>query len=246
MPRLPHRDFFSIIGSLTGITLLAWYYLIIMATDMNAMASMPNMPLPLWDFRYFLLMFFMWAIMMIGMMLPSVVPTVLIYASIARKARKDGASIASTGFFVAGYLAMWIVFSLFATCLQWAFDELGLLSPMMMANNALFGATLLILTGIYQCLPIKDACLHQCRSPIEFFRDHWRKGNQGTFLMGMHHGLFCVGCCWVLMGLLFFGGVMSLLWIAAITIFVLLEKVLPFGAIGGKIMGLLMIFSGLG
>ncbi|MFT5351821.1 MAG: putative metal-binding membrane protein, partial [Gammaproteobacteria bacterium] len=145
MPRLPHRDFFSIIGSLTGITLLAWYYLIIMATDMNAMASMPNMPLPLWDFRYFLLMFFMWAIMMIGMMLPSVVPTVLIYASIARKARKDGASIASTGFFVAGYLAMWIVFSLFATCLQWAFDELGLLSPMMMANNALFGATLLIL-----------------------------------------------------------------------------------------------------
>lgn len=243
MQNLPRRDLFAIVGSLTGVTLLAWSYLAMMAIDMT---SLPGMPMPIWDFRYFLLMFLMWAIMMTGMMLLSVVPTVLIYASIVRKAKKDGTTIAPTSMFIAGYLAMWIVFSLFATCLQWFFDKLGVLSPMMVSNNAIFGATLLILAGVYQWLPIKDACLHQCRSPVHFISHNWRSGNQGAFIMGIHHGLFCVGCCWLLMSLLFFGGVMSLLWIAAITVFVLLEKLLPFGAIGGKVLGIMMISAGLG
>ncbi len=243
MPALPRRELFTIVGSLTGVTLLAWSYLVMMAIDMT---SMSGMPMPIWDERYFLLMFLMWAIMMVGMMLPSIVPTVLIYATIARKATKHGTTIAPTSIFVAGYLIMWIAFSLFATCLQWFFDKLGLLSPMMVSNNVIFGATLLIIAGVYQWLPIKDACLHQCRSPVMFISDNWRSGNQGAFLMGIHHGLFCVGCCWALMSLLFFGGVMSLLWIAAITVFVLLEKLLPFGAIGGKVLGIMMISAGLG
>ncbi len=141
---------------------------------------------------------------------------------------------------------MWVVFSLLATCLQWTFHQFGLLSPMMMSNNVRFGAILLILTGIYQWLPIKDACLHHCRSPVHFISENWRSGDQGAFLMGAHHGLFCVGCCWLLMSLLFFGGVMSLLWIAAISSFVLLEKILPLGVVSGKIMGVLMILFGLG
>ena len=225
-----------------AITLLAWYYLIVMAHDM---AAMPDMPMPDWDRRYFILMLLMWAIMMAGMMLPTVVPTVLIYAAIAGKAKRDGAAIAPTGMFVAGYLCIWSAFGLFATCLQWAFDELGLLAPMMRSGNANFTAGLLILTGIYQWLPVKDACLQRCRSPLKFISENWRKGHRGAFLMGGHHGLFCLGCCWLLMGLLFLGGVMNLLCIAAITLFVLLEKILPYGVLAGKLSGAVMIFFGL-
>jgi predicted metal-binding membrane protein len=206
---------------------------------------MPQMQIPVWTPGYFLMMLLMWAVMMVGMMLPSVIPTVLIYAAVARKAGKQGLPVAPTSLFVSGYITMWLVFSLLATCLQWGLDKASLLSPMMMTNSLVFGACLLITAGIYQCLPIKDACLRQCRSPVEYISQHWRKGNNGAFHMGIHHGLYCVGCCWVLMGLLFLGGVMNLLWIAAITVFVLVEKILPFGDVGGRITGLIMIFTGI-
>ena len=244
MQALPRRETIAIVGSIITIVLLAWTYLIIMAVDMGSMTAMPSMPKPVWNLHYFLLMFLMWAIMMVGMMLPSVLPTVLIYAAIARKAKKDDSAIASVSIFVSGYLTIWLSFSLFTTGLQWYFDYLGLLSAMMKINNATFAAWLLILTGIYQCLPLKDACLQHCRSSVEFFRDHWRHGAIGAFTMGLHHGLFCLGCCCLLMSLLFFGGVMSLLWIAAISVFVLLEKILPFALIGAKITGILMIVAG--
>ncbi len=239
---LPRRDFIAVLFSLGGVILLAWLYLVSLAGDMSG--SMDAMQIRPWDAKYFLMMFLMWAVMMVGMMLPSVTPTVLIFASVARKASAQGTPIAPTGAFVSGYAAMWIVFSLFLALAQWGLDEAALLSPMMVSNSVGLGAALLIAAGVYQWLPIKDKCLQQCRSPVEFISSHWRPGKLGAFRMGVSHGLFCLGCCWVLMGMLFVGGVMNLLWIAAITLFVLLEKILPVGAVGGRLMGLVMIVSG--
>jgi len=178
------------------------------------------------------------------MMLPSVTPMVLIYAAVARKSIAQGTPAAPTTAFVSGYIFMWSIFSLFATLAQWGLDQAALLSPMMVSNSVGLGASLLIAAGIYQWLPIKDKCLRNCRSPAHFIANHWQSGIMGAFRMGLSHGAFCLGCCWVLMGLLFVGGVMNLLWIAAITIFVLLEKILPCGEVSGRVMGLVMITAG--
>ena len=242
---LPRRDFLVISFCLGGITLLSWLYLISMANDM----AMPPgfdmiMKVRQWDTGYFVMMFLMWAIMMVGMMIPSVAPTVMIYAAIKRKAARQGTPIASTGAFVAGYIAIWTLFSLVATTAQWGLDQAALLSPMMVSNSAYLGAFLLVAAGIYQWLPLKESCLRHCRSPVEFLSSHWQQGTLGAWRMGIHHGFFCLGCCWVLMCLLFVGGVMNLLWIAIITLFVLLEKVLPAGQVGGRMMGVVMILSG--
>ena len=239
---MPRRDFLAIGISLGGITLLSWLYLYSMASSMSMpMGAMQIQP---WSAHYFLMMFLMWAIMMVGMMLPSVAPTVLIYAAIARKAATGNTPVAPTGAFISGYVVIWIVFSLFATTAQWALDQAALLSPMMVSNSVGLGAVLIVTAGIYQWLPIKDKCLQQCRSPVDFITSHWQKGMTGAFRMGLSHGMFCLGCCWVLMSLLFVGGVMNLLWIAAITLFVLLEKILPLGDAGGRVMGLIMIATG--
>ncbi len=234
--RLPRRDLTVILGSIVAVLLLCWWYLFTV--------KMP-MQIPVWDASYFLLMLMMWAIMMVGMMLPSVTPTVLIYAAVARKAAADGAPIAATFVFVIGYLLVWVLFSLGATLLQWALDEASLLSPMMATNSTLFGAGLLIAAGVYQMLPVKEACLEKCRNPVQFISENWRNGEGGAMLMGVHHGLFCLGCCWVLMGLLFLGGVMNLVWIALITLFVLAEKLLPFPRYSSRVTGSLMIVAGM-
>jgi len=241
---LPRRDFIAIIISLGGITLLSWLYLVKMAADMSMPEGMSAIQITAWDADYFLMMFLMWDVMMVGMMLPSVTPMVLIYAGVARKSNMQGIPVAPTGAFVSGYIAMWLIFSLFATIAQWSLDQAALLSPMMVYNSVGLGAVLLIAAGIYQWLPIKDKCLQHCRSPVHFIATHWRPGSIGAFKMGLSHGAYCLGCCWVLMILLFVGGVMNLLWIAAITLFVLFEKVLPLGDVGGRVMGLLMITAG--
>lgn len=246
MANLPRRDFLAIVISLGGVTLLAWLYLFSLATDMSASMSggLAAMRIQSWDAQYFLMMFLMWAVMMVGMMLPSVTPAVLIYAAVARKAAKQGQPAGPTGAFISGYFCMWVTFSLFAAMAQWGLDRAALLSPMMVSRSPALGAGLLIAAGIYQWLPIKERCLRHCRSPVHFISTHWRDGVPGAFRMGVSHGAYCLGCCWVLMTLLFVGGVMNLLWIAAITLFVLLEKVLPLGDVGGRIMGLLMILTG--
>jgi predicted metal-binding membrane protein len=190
-----------------------------------------------WTTKYFIAMLLMWVIMMIGMMVPTAAPMALIYAAIARKAASQGTVLAPTATFVSGYIVMWTLFSLFATLAQWGLDEAALLSPMMVSSSPVFGAAILIGAGIYQMTPMKDACLQHCRSPAHFISKSWRPGAMGAFRMGIKHGAYCLGCCWILMALLFFGGVMSLAWIAGITLFVLLEKVIPFGKIGGKIAG---------
>jgi predicted metal-binding membrane protein len=261
--RLPRRDRIAVLTGLAGVTLISWAYLVGMAVQMDA-SSMKGMgaiqvadaislgagdtagmtALHAWSGIDFVLMFAMWAVMMVGMMVPTATPMTLVYAQVARKAARQGSTLAPTAVFVAGYVAMWTLFSLGATFAQWGLDRAALLSPMMVTTSPRLGAGLLIAAGIYQLTPIKDTCLEHCRAPAHFMAAHWRPGVSGAFRMGVHHGAFCLGCCWVLMGLLFFGGVMNLLWIAAITLFVLLEKVIPHGLLGGRVAGIAMILAG--
>jgi len=190
------------------------------------------------------LMFLMWTVMMVGMMVPSAAPMTLLYGAVARKAAAQGSPLAPTAVFVAGYLSMWALFSAAATAAQWGLERAALLSPAMVATSPALGAALLIAAGIYQLTPLKRACLRHCRSPAHFLSGHWRDGTAGAFGMGLEHGAYCLGCCWVLMGLLFVGGVMNLLWIAAIALFVLVEKLVPHGAGGGRLAGIAMIAAG--
>jgi len=205
---------------------------------------MAMMTLHPWTPADFAMTFTMWAVMMVGMMLPSATPATLVYAAVARKAEREGAPVAPVAAFVAGYLATWTLFGLAATLAQWGLERAALLSPMLVATSPRLGAALLIAAGVYQLTPFKDACLAHCRSPAHFIAEHWRPGPAGALRMGLEHGAFCLGCCWVLMGLLFFGGVMNLVWIAAIALFVLLEKAVPFGAGGGRWAGVAMILAG--
>jgi predicted metal-binding membrane protein len=237
------RDRAAILTGIAGLTALSWLYLIDMARDMQG-GSMRVLGLHPWTPAHFGMMFAMWAIMMVGMMLPSATPATLVYSAVARKAERDRMPVASVGAFVAGYLLMWTVFSLAATAAQWGLERAALLSPMMVSSSPVLGATLLVSAGIYQLTPFKETCLEHCRSPAHFIAERWRTGFLGALRMGIDHGAYCLGCCWVLMGLLFFGGVMNLLWIAAITLFVLLEKLFPYGAGGGRWAGVGMIAAG--
>lgn len=239
---LPRRDRVAILSALAGVTALAWTYLVVLASRMDSAGAMAGMRA--WTSLDLVLMFLMWAVMMVGMMLPSAASMVLIYAAVARKAAGRGTPVAPTGSFVAGYLAVWTAFSAAATAAQWALERAALLSPMMVATSPALGAALLIGAGAYQLSPWKDTCLQQCRAPALFISEHWRDGARGAFRMGVEHGLYCLGCCWLLMGLLFLGGVMNLLWIAAIAAFVLLEKVVPAGALGARVSGVVMIVAG--
>lgn len=248
VPSLPRRDRIAILSALCGVTVLAWAYILYLWAKMPAMnmsTSDSMMQIHPWMPADFVFMFFMWAIMMVGMMLPSAAPMILLYAGMMRKAERQGAPMASTAAFVCGYLVMWCLFSVGATLLQWGLHRAALLSLMMVTKSQLLGGGLLIIAGLYQLTPWKNVCLDHCRSPAHFFFHHWRPGVSGAFRLGLEHGAFCLGCCWALMGLLFFGGVMNLLWIAGITIFVFLEKVLPFGVWGGRLAGGGLIVLGL-
>ena len=157
--------------------------------------------------------------------------------------------MAPTGAFVAGYLALWSAFSVVATVVQWGLHEAAMLSSMMRARSQVVGAALLIVAGMYQLTRWKAGCLDHCRAPAHFIAAHWRPGVRGAFRLGLHHGAFCLGCCWALMGLLFVGGVMNVLWIAAITVFVFVEKIMPPGAWSGGlgwVAGIGLIVSGVG
>ena len=208
---------------------LAWAYVLYLGWGMENMdvgmdmALMPRMTD--WQAIDLLLVFLMWAVMMVAMMLPSSLPMMMAFGGDTRSPapRRTGRLTA----FVAGYLAVWIVFSALMTLLQWGLLEARLISPMMESSNALFGGLLLVAAGIFQFTPLKHACLATCRSPLSFLLTQWRPGVGGAWVMGLRHGLYCTGCCWLLMALLFLLGVMNVLWIAALTAFVLVEKTWP-------------------
>jgi predicted metal-binding membrane protein len=198
-----------------------------------------------WDLLHQVLLFAMWSVMMIGMMLPSTTPALFFYASVIRKS-PDAQRVASRVYaFASGYVLVWIIFSLLVTVLQVALHHVLLLSPMMESRAVWFSAILLTLGGVYQLTPLKWSCLEQCRSPVLFITQHWKAGLGGGFKMGLAMGWLCLGCCWALMLLLFVGGVMNLWWIGALTVFVLIEKIAPFGGQGGRLSGVLIILLGL-
>ena len=167
-----------------------------------------------WTAGYAALMLAMWWVMMLAMMLPSAAPMILLYATLNRSNAARGHPVVPTGLFAAGYALAWGGFAVAAAALQWGLDEVALLDATMASASVPFGGALLIGAGIYQMTPLKDACLRRCRSPLGFLAHRWRDGPAGAVHMGLEHGLFCLGCCWVLMGLLFYGGVMNLAWIA--------------------------------
>ena len=255
------RDRLVVVTALTAVIALSWVYLLagagmsMSAFEMTrlsqlgmagSMAGRAMMAPAVWTPGYAVLMFFMWWFMMVAMMLPSAAPMILLFATVNRKQRDTGHPHVATSIFAVGYLAAWAGFSLVAVFLQWGFERTGILSPMFVGTNVIFGGALLLAAGVYQLTPMKHACLRQCRSPLAFLSTRWRRGARGAIGMGLEHGAFCVGCCWFLMGLLFFGGVMNLYWIAGLALFVLLEKSVPAGHWLGYATGVALLVWGAG
>jgi len=239
------RDRSLVIVALLVITALSLTYTVWLATeyDMSSMMTPGFVP---WSPGHFAFMLAMWVVMMIGMMTPSVAPTVLLYAALARQRIVRGGPFAAAGWFVAGYLLAWILFSAVATLLQWLLEWQALVSPMMAGTGAALGGTLLIVAGIYQWLPLKQACLSTCRAPMSFVQRHggFQTSARGSVKLGALHGFYCVGCCWAVMALLFAFGVMNLLWIGGLMIFVLLEKMLPYQRAMSRTAGAVAVIVG--
>lgn len=268
--QLLKRDRIITLAGLAVLCALAWLYLVtgaglgMRAWDMTTLALfpyqqahelMPGMPgmdmgatapgPTAWGFAAWALMIAMWWIMMIAMMTPSAAPTILLYARVHRHTLAQNQvldKLAPTGAFAAGYLLVWLGFAAAAATLQWALERAGLVSTTMMGSQSrwLSGAVLIV-AGLYQLSPLKNICLAHCRTPTSFLSRHWRPHALGALRLGAMHGAYCVGCCWMLMALLFVGGVMNLIWIAALSVLVLIEKVLLLGRWVGRGAGIALI-----
>jgi predicted metal-binding membrane protein len=197
---------------------------------------------PEWSASYAAVIFLMWIIMMMAMMLPSAAPAILLAAALMRQRGTDRI-FGPTGLFVLGYLAIWFGFSLVATVLQWGLERADLLTDMAVDGATLAGL-LLIAAGLYQWTPLKRACLVQCRSPFQLLTQYWHQGAFGPMLAGARHGMFCLGCCWMLMALLFVGGLMNVLWVAALAFLVLIEKLFPAGPRVSQLTGIALVVWG--
>lgn len=214
------------------VTLVSWSWIVVMARDMYGPMTGASawMMTPHWDAPHLFLLWAMWAVMMTAMMLPSATPMILL-----------GGSAGRSSLLALGYVVVWAVFSVGATALQWGLGKLLILNRMMEVSSAGAGAFLLVIAGIYQFTPLKHACLTTCQSPMAFLARRWRNGAWGAFRMGAEHGVYCVGCCWALMLLLFAGGVMNLTVILALTVFVAFEKLVPAGVSSARISGVLLM-----
>jgi predicted metal-binding membrane protein len=254
------RDRAIVIACLAVLSACAWLYILHLIhtmgmdgmemsdvrMDANPFGAAMIPALQPWTTVEFVLAFIMWSVMMIGMMTLSAAPMILLYARVGRHAAVRGRPFAASGWFAGGYLLAWVGFSLFATTVQWAVERLALLTPMMAASSGVLGGSILIVAGVYQWTPLKDACLTQCQTPMAFVQRHggFRSDARGALALGLRHGLYCIGCCWALMALLFVGGVMNVLWIAAITIFVLVEKIIPANGIISRVAGAALVAGG--
>lgn len=240
----PRAARLTLLVALLALAALAWGYLFWLARHMPmpVMSDMPGMPgmhrggsaplaggwLP-WTPAHFVFVLGMWAVMMVGMMTPTVLPVVMLYARVMGRDSGARTRPGPAAWFACGYLLAWSLFSLVAALAQWGLESTALLSPAMASANHRFAGVVLVVAGAYQWLPIKDACLAQCRAPLAFVQRHggFRADAAGSLRLGLLHGAYCIGCCWALMTLLFVVGVMNLLWIAALMAFVLLEKLAP-------------------
>jgi predicted metal-binding membrane protein len=246
----PGRDRLIVWACIALITVLAWAYLLHLDREMSSsmahdrmMAEMGmTMDMPRTSADLFFT-FAMWAVMMIGMMAGPATPMLLLFAGMQRT-RASGPVPMALPLFGIGYLAVWTAFSACAAIAQEALHRAALLSPAMAASSPRAAGAILIAAGVYQLTPFKGACLTHCRSPLGFLMSSWRDGARGAFRMGVSHGVYCLGCCWALMCVLFAVGVMNLLWVAALTVLVLLEKAGPFGAIAARVTGVITIAVG--
>jgi predicted metal-binding membrane protein len=238
-------------AALLAITATAWGYLLFLAphASMAAMdhAGMSGLMLAHpwhWGTSEFLVTFLMWAIMMVAMMLPSAAPMTLLFAGFARRNSGPGQARAATAVFIAAYLLVWFGFSAGATSAQWAMQYGEWLTSSLESAARPLGAAILFAAGLYQWGPLKQSCLAACQSPLAFLARGFRPGLAGAFRTGLRHGFYCLGCCWALMALLFVGGIMNLLWIGALSAFVLAEKLIP-GIWVARLAGMLLMLWGL-
>ena len=250
------RDRLVVAGALGILAMLAWTYVIWLAADMDMggmdMSGRRMVPagiglmLPArapWSAVELALVFAMWAVMMVGMMAPAAAPMILLYARVGRQGKTAGRPYAATGWFATGYFMAWTGFSLVATIVQWGLERQALLDPRMASASNTVAAVVLLAAGVYQWTPLKDVCLAQCQSPLGFLMRHggFRGDAAGCMMLGLRHGVYCVGCCWALMALLFVVGVMNVLWIALLALLVLVEKLTPWGRWAARAAGVACI-----
>ena len=241
------RDRLLVLAGIIVVAALAWAYTVYAAigagTGVGPAMAMPNMQS--WSAANWAAMFIMWMVMMVAMMVPSAAPVILIFATINRSRLAKGQPYVPTGVFLLGYLVVWGGFAAGATIGNWALHTHAMLSSMMgSSTNALLGGTLLVAAGAFQFSRLKYVCLTNCRSPLSFIMSEWCDGMGGALKMGLRHGVYCLGCCWILMVLLFVLGVMNLVWIAALAAFVMLEKIAPKGQLIGRAAGVLLVVWG--
>ena len=244
--KAPLRDRMTVYVGVFVVLLVSWFYILGMGWHMNTLPfvenKMMNMPMEKsmgfldtilmwmppssgsWVLSDFVLLFLMWSVMMIAMMTPSILPMLMLFTTLNARNKSKGKDTSSTLLLLAGYLMSWVLFSLVITLPEYAMHKSGLLNPMMEPTHAYLGSVMLVIAGIYQFTPFKDACLTVCQSPLTFLMNNWKDGNLGAFLVGYKHGFYCIGCCWALMLTLFALGVMNIMWVMVLTIFVLFEK----------------------
>lgn len=245
------HDRLIVLMALSGIAVVAWAYMMREAYVMDhtgvchcAGMAMSGPDVKPWSATAITPLFLMWTEMMVAMMIPSAAPMILTFALVNRKRREQERPFVPTSLFMLGYLIVWTVFSLVAAIAQWALHGAAMLSSQMESTSSLFGGALLIGAGIFQWTSFKHACLNHCRSPLQFLLTDWHEGRMGALRMGIKHGVYCTGCCWMLMALLFVAGVMNMFWVAVITVLVLLEKIVPFGTRLGNMTGVIFVVWG--
>ena len=245
MSRIQVRERVVISVALVTLTLLAWGFLMLTGSSSSMTMPMSMAGSRGWSLGMALVSALMWCVMMVAMMLPSAGPMILTYARVHQQRAVHGKAVAPTWCFVAGYLAVWTGFGLLAAATQLSLQQHLLLSSAMGSVNPTLGGGLLILAGVFQLSPIKQACLSKCRTPLSFLMTEWREGAAGALVTGIRHGGYCLGCCWALMLLMFVGGVMSLLWMAGLALYFLLEKLAPRACSLSRLSGALLIGAGL-
>jgi len=246
LERALRRDRLWIAVGLTLVLAPVWLWLARASLDMYGEMTGASawMMAARWDATYTALIFAMWTAMMVGMMLPSATPALLVFARVARSGPEPERPVLRTALFAAGYLVAWTVFSAAATLIQRTLATRALVTPMMESASPYLAAALLALAGVYQWSAAKRSCLVRCRTPMQFLVERWQPGTWGALRLGAEHGLYCVGCCWALMLLLFAGGVMSLYWIAGLSLFVLYEKIGPATRFSDRAVGAALVAAG--
>ena len=227
---LDWKDRITTYTGMVLVSLLSWWYLVSSWREMHSGSHMDMWMPPVggggeWGAGDFAMLFLMWSVMMLAMMLPVAFPLATVHASFCKKQKNVTAGLSNA--LLLGYVLVWILFGAAAMLVQWLFHANGILKPMMGPPVFLVSGLILVVAGVYQWTPMKEACLERCRSPVGFLIQHWHNSIPGTLLMGIRYGLFCVGCCWALMLLMLGLGVMNVLWMVAITLFMLLEKITP-------------------